>query len=982
MKKFLFPLIALALSLTSCQSDIDILNEQPELDTPDFTATISDETRTHSSIGESSFKVLWNETDEISIYSKADHNLCYDVSSLENNGNYATFSYTYEFVRGTGTRYSYYYAAYPWSENNKIVDEVIQMDLPATQVYDATNDFSYVPMVAKSTVLNLPFKVPGSTLCVAINKEDVADEFRLMSVNVASSSVDLAGRIAIDMSGTEFKAYVDPSLGDTSKSVTLDLGEGVVLSTDVQNFSLALPEVVFPENDFVVTCQLLVNGESRVLKVTREQSLNFEAGHVKRLKVNVLRDSFVGNGGGIIDGTIEIEDDMIVDEPLVVPSGGSATIHLGGSISPLPTNPNSALIVVEEGAELTIEGDGSITTETLEPSATALSATRAASNTAFPIVINGTLTIKGGDYTLNSFATSWLNCGIYIGPNGKIVVEGGTFRSTKGSYIIGHELGNRPQIEIHGGRFEGYDPSDNDFDGEGSNYLEPEYASYYVAADELVVATRDQSWDVDNNYLLTSILKNGGTANLVAPANGDAGFVVSEPVVVGYPVAINGEQNLYLDYTLICEANVSFDCDYVESMSAIATVRSGATLTLNDATYIGGVNGTDATLFTAAGGNIVVNDGTFSIDGRVETPEMFVIDANYADSSSIEAINGNFYGFDPAQVICGDQTVSGVTAGKHSILWVAGDHYKVKYKGTYTAATYNVDGLPSLINSNGPGSNGTITISSRLAQDGWDIIAFQEDFEYDAQLQSNMTSTYKFGTYRGSVGINALWQADTDGLNFATKISTTTFSGETFVEFTDAYGGLRDGANTCIKKGFRYYLVTLPNGVQIDVIVTHMNSGSDEGHINARASQFKQLANYINAMSGDRPILLLGDFNARYTRDDYATNFWSVLDANAYLSDAWVDLWDKTDISENVLYAAGEYPAYGTNSLVVDDKYDAGNTVNDIHCTEQGGEVVDKVMYINRNELEVAMFAETFVRDIDYTEADHVPSVAQFSYYY
>ena len=48
---------------------------------------------------------------------------------------------------------------------------------------------------------------------------------------------------------------------------------------------------------------------------------------------------------------------------------------------------------------------------------------------------------------------------------------------------------------------------------------------------------------------------------------------------------------------------------------------------------------------------------------------------------------------------------------------------------TFICATYNVDGLPSLINSDGPGSNGTKSISSMLAASGWDFIGFQEDFE-------------------------------------------------------------------------------------------------------------------------------------------------------------------------------------------------------------------------------------------------------------
>lgn len=1013
MRKFLFPLIALALSFASCQSDVDILVAEPEFDAPEIRASISDETRTHLSIDGNIFKVYWNEAENISFFSKSDHNRRYEVSSLSNGGAIADFVYGYEYVRGTGTRYSYYYAAYPWSKTNKLVDEAIQLDLPATQTYDATNDFRYVPMVAKDPQFDLTFKIPASVLCIAITKDDSANEFMLTGVTISSLSQNLAGRVSVDMSGTEYKAVVDPSLGDASKSVTLDLGEGVLLTDAVQNFSLALPDVVFPENDMVVTCQLKVKGEqdeaftSRVLKLNFSQSLAFQAGRIKRLNLVADSSQFITDGGGIIDGEINVDEDMIIDEPLVVPSGGVANIKLNGTVSLLPTNPNSSLVVVEEGGELTIDGEGAMTTVIAEPTASALSATRAASNSAFPIVVNGTLRIKGGDFTLNSYATSWLDCGIYIGPNGKLIVEGGTFRSTKGSYIFGHEFGKRPDITIHGGRFEGYDPSDNDFDGEGSNYLEPEYASYYVAENELVVAERTAEWEVDNSYLLKSIIENGGTAHLVVPEEGY--YELTESMSVNYPVTLDisnsadAECILYIETPINCYADVNINCDYtygdidpdsyvpntkllyIDSNTAIANVYNGATLTLGDATYFGGSDEVSETLFNLYGGNIVVNDGSYTLSERINAANMFVVDPRYAEESSLVVNGGVFYGYNPESVAFGEEVKNCVPEGKGALLSWDGGHYTIKNKGTFTAASYNVDGLPSLINSDGPGSNGTTTLGNRINGENWDIVTFQENFEYRSNLYDAITN-YTIGTDRGGLNYGSAifgGVSETDGLGFATRTETTSFANETIVEFNDKYGGLTDGANTCIKKGFRYYLVTLPGGAQIDVYVTHMNSGSKEGHINARASQFQQLANYIVANMSTRPTLVLGDFNARYTRDDYTTNFFSILGEAGlmdFFNDAWVELVDKYDINGNLLYAAGEYPDYPSDSLVVTEKYEGAE--GDIECTTQGGEVVDKILYINNPNSDVAIFANSFERDMDYTEADHAPVVSEFTYYY
>lgn len=1021
MKRFLLPLLALTLSFASCQSDIDILVAEPEFDAPEITASISDETRTHLSIDGNIFKVYWNEAENISFFSKSDHNRRYEVSSLVNGGAIANFVYGYEYVRGTGTRYSYYYAAYPWSKTNKLVDEVIQLDLPATQTYDATNDFRYVPMVAKDPQFDLSFKIPASVLCVAITKDDSANEFMLTSVTISSASQDLAGRVSVDMSGTEFKAVVDPSLGDVSKSVTLDLGEGVLLTDEAQNFSLALPDVVFPENDMVVTCQLKVKGEqdeeftSRVLKLNFSQSLAFQAGRIKRLTLVADSNQFISDGGGVIDGEINVDEDMIIDEPLVVPSGKSATLNLGATISLLPTNPDSSLVVIEEGAELTIDGDGAMTT--VVDGATR-SATRAASSTAFPIVVNGTLRIKGGDFTLNSYATSWLDCGIYIGPNGKLIVEGGTFRSTKGSYIFGHEFGSRPEISIVGGRFEGYDPSDNDFDGEGSNYLEPEYASYYVAEDELVVAERTAEWEVDNSYLLNSILKNGGNATIIDPVD-DWAYFVDDNISVNYPVNIvaSGDPDkicakcdIFLATPLNIFADVNIKCDYTEgdvdstayapetrllnidSETAIANVYEGATLTLGNATYFGGSDDVSETLFNLYGGNIVVDGGYYTLSKRIAAEKMFVVDANYASESSIVANGGEFYGFNPEAIAFGEEVRNSVPEGKGALLSWDGGHYTIKNKGTFTAASYNVDGLPNIevnllitkiqLNPDGPLEDGTNSISQKLAADAWDIIAFQEDFNFHDNLISSMKDIYTFGKHRGTVGAAQIaTPADTDGLGFATLNSTSSFANQTFVEFTDKYGGLTSGANDCIKKGFRYYTVTLKGGAIIDVYVTHMNSGNDSGHISARQSQFKQLAEYIVAHDNGRPVLILGDFNARYTRDDFGTYFWANLgDKVKYFSDAWVELVDKYDVNGNLLYAAGEYPDYPSDSLVVTEKYKGEE--GDIECTTQGGEVVDKILYINNPNSDVAIFANSFERDMDYTEADHTPVVSEFTYYY
>ena len=299
--------------------------------------------------------------------------------------------------------------------------------------------------------------------------------------------------------------------------------------------------------------------------------------------------------------------------------------------------------------------------------------------------------------------------------------------------------------------------------------------------------------------------------------------------------------------------------------------------------------------------------------------------------------------------------------------------------GTFTAATYNVDGLPKkisffTINGDGPGSDGTKNISSKIASDNWDFVGFSEDFAYHTELTSAL-SGWTFGKYRGNISSKALTSTiDTDGLGFAARNATCSFSNENIVKFTSSSGGLTSVANTCIKKGVRHYVMPLADGTQIDVIITHMNtySSSGSGHIKAQHAQLKQIAQYVNGLkANNRPIIIMGDTNCRYTRHDCQTYFWGVLDSSFEVKDPWVEYqWD------------GIYPTYGGKSLMVSDATGT-NSSTDIICENtQKGEVVDKIIYINNPDAPVQISANSYLRDYDGYNglADHMPIVVEFSY--
>ena len=132
------------------------------------------------------------------------------------------------------------------------------------------------------------------------------------------------------------------------------------------------------------------------------------------------------------------------------------------------------------------------------------------------------------------------------------------------------------------------------------------------------------------------------------------------------------------------------------------------------------------------------------------------------------------------------------------------------------------------------------------------------------------------------------------------------------------------------------------------------------------------MAQYVNSIMGNnRPVIIMGDTNCRYTRHDFQTYFWGVLDSSLEVHDPWVDFqWN------------GVYPTYPSKSLMVSDATGTDSSTDIICENTQKGEVVDKIIYINNPSAPVQIKAESYLRDYDGYKglADHMPIVVEFSY--
>lgn len=269
--------------------------------------------------------------------------------------------------------------------------------------------------------------------------------------------------------------------------------------------------------------------------------------------------------------------------------------------------------------------------------------------------------------------------------------------------------------------------------------------------------------------------------------------------------------------------------------------------------------------------------------------------------------------------------------------------------GTFNIATLNVDGLPQKIlvakvNPDGPGGGGSVRIGRYLQKKGYDMVFMQEDFNYHEELTVPMEDDYQMDSWSGNVEIDG-HQIDflhlqnhrfgCDGLMGAwqkgivpTSINQTPWKAN--------FGKFSHSLDEMVTKGFRRYELTLPDGLQIVVYNMHMDAGDidderegkDSLDRDARLMQWAQLRDDILDRLDTRPVIVVGDMNSYYCRDQIKSNFIDVIDATgrAKVSDAWVELQN-----------GGKYPDPESGIMYCEA---AGYIL-------ESGEGLEKVLYIN-----------------------------------
>lgn len=203
--------------------------------------------------------------------------------------------------------------------------------------------------------------------------------------------------------------------------------------------------------------------------------------------------------------------------------------------------------------------------------------------------------------------------------------------------------------------------------------------------------------------------------------------------------------------------------------------------------------------------------------------------------------------------------------------------------GTFSVLSYNVAGLPQEISTVNPQEH--IPLISPLLNE-YDIVLTQEDFDwwqgvagtldfihYHERLRAEATHEYRTEQHPGpeAAGLDPASRPTLfvgDGLGVLSRLPMT---GNTRVAWPECFGGpdtSDGGAGDCLAmKGFAMVTVTLADGAEVDLYTLHAEAGGTAEDQRLQADNFTQLADFIEATSAGRAVIIGGDTNLHTDSD-------------------------------------------------------------------------------------------------------------------
>ncbi len=277
--------------------------------------------------------------------------------------------------------------------------------------------------------------------------------------------------------------------------------------------------------------------------------------------------------------------------------------------------------------------------------------------------------------------------------------------------------------------------------------------------------------------------------------------------------------------------------------------------------------------------------------------------------------------------------------------------YDKAEKQILRTVNFNVAGLPFGFLSGENVIANQKAAGKYLSQNGFDIVAVQEDFGYHKHLVESMDGFEYMTNHTGGI-------PGGDGLNIFTE--NMPVYNETRVSWNEASGILSDGSDELTPKGFVYSVIDVGNGIYVDFYNLHADAYGGEGSIAARTSQYKQLAEFIQARSAenDRPVIVTGDFNNyMHTHEDDGA-LYKTLYLECGLKDAWIEYHNDGDYFDLYKWHITGLPAWGNWDSVERFMYKSGGGVD---------VVVSDFRYVEVCDDEGNVISDHFSAECDFT---------------
>lgn len=307
-------------------------------------------------------------------------------------------------------------------------------------------------------------------------------------------------------------------------------------------------------------------------------------------------------------GEFTLEEDITVNAPVVVTKDFVLNLN-GKTLTNKAENTEVDVIVVEEGATLTINGEGNVKA--------------VSGNDGYAVFANGTVIINGGTFESGYDTKGLTNAVIYVRGKGKAYINGGKFLSDNTArHTINKKDADRATttIEVKGGTFQNFNPADNAAEGAGTNFLAEGHSSVADGDYFVVVPLSGVTAVADDHAEIRSAIKEKDAVVYVFPTEDGSSYKLEGKLSMGEGVSLIGAGDepvaLFNDWGSNAFANQAhFTNTHIENVYFSNNLVIDAGIANGNVTFKGCVFGGDlahqGVHFDSGTGVITFDDCTF-----------------------------------------------------------------------------------------------------------------------------------------------------------------------------------------------------------------------------------------------------------------------------------------------------------------------------------------------------------------------------------